>query len=197
MEIKRCFTSIFVALVLLMLPACTPTEAPITGRPRIYVESLEENWERIEVQALTWHSDAYLTGVILPIIVDYPRSGQALLHAYYFSVADNRKMLKVTINENGEVSTEVSKLTEPLDDPPILREDWRIDSLNALMLLLNDLDTNALITNPDTQCSSLTLKKRQSTMEQTTVWQVLVHDCGVSGYLRNGYIDASNIEQIK
>lgn len=192
---------LFTSLMLLSLWAisgCASSNGTsTTSSSRIYVASLEENWGRLEVESLAWHSDAYLTGVILPIIVDYPRSGQMLINAYYFSVDDHRKMLRISVNESGDISTEISDLVEHLNDPPILREDWEIDSMNVLPLLLNNSDVEVLANNPDTQCSNLTLDKRRTTIEHTTVWRLLVHDCGASGYIRNGYINALNGEQLK
>jgi hypothetical protein len=194
---KNIYIFILVLLGIWIISACTSNSTSTPSDSRIYVASLEENWERIHKEALAWQTDAYLTGAILPIIVDYPRSGQTLINAYYFSVIDNRKMLRVSLSASGEISSDISDLDEPLHDPAILREDWEINSVDALRSLLTNSDVDILISNPETQCSNLTLEKQDSSSEQTTVWRILVHDCGLSAYVHKGKLDALTGEQVK
>lgn len=80
--------------VFLILFACTSTPTQQSGQSRVYVESLQENWPRLEASALEWHSDAYLIEVSLPIFVDSPKSQERLISAFFSSLSDTREMLE-------------------------------------------------------------------------------------------------------
>jgi hypothetical protein len=182
--------------IFLLLSACKSTDSKEADQSRIYVYSLEANWDRIEAQALTWHSDAYLTKVILPILMDAPLPGEMLLHAYFYSNSDSKEILELMIDPaEDQIHTKIYPLVQPLADVSIVRNNWKIDSVDALKLLMNESDYEALLSS-DTQCSSLTLEKRLGTHGPSTVWRILVQDCGISNYLRNGYINAMTGEPI-
>ena len=198
-NMKKTLTSILAigVLVFLLLTTCTASDEKEKDRSRIYVTSLQENWGRVQAKALNWHSDAYLTGVIIPILVDSPRPGQSLLHAYFFSVSENQRMLDVVVDSDNTIHSETSPLVQPLADPPIMSPDWRIDSVDALVAMIMDKDVEYLLAFAETQCSTLTLEKTSNIAMEGAVWRILIHDCGMSSYLRKEYINAVSGEPVK
>lgn len=187
---KRISILIVLGLLALSISACKPNDISEKDRSRVHVISLQKHWTELEAKALEWHSDAYLTGVSIPILVDSPRSRELPLSAYFFSVSDNLQMLVVDLGYNGEILARISSLDQPLSNQEITRSDWEVDSVKALDLLLLDKDVKFLISQSKTQCGELTLERWPPSSSKIVTWGINIYDCGISDYKRSGYIDA-------
>jgi hypothetical protein len=161
------------------------------------VASFQGNWHRLEAKALSWRSDAYLTEVIIPIEVDSPPPGEFLIQAYCNSVSDNKEFLVVLLDQNGELHSSVSALPQPTNERPIVRSDWQIDSVEALISLLTDEDTRFLFSNTENNCSTLDLQRNRRLTTDTVVWRILVHGCVASDYMHDENMNPISGEKIK
>lgn len=168
-----------------------------SGQSRVYVESLQENWSRLEGSALEWHSDAYLIEVSPPIFVDSPKSQERLVSAFFSSLSDTREMLVLMLNNNDEIHAETYQLSIPISDKPIVKSDWQIDSVDALARLLTKDDAEFLFSHIGTQCSDLSLRRWPNIPTKSVVWRIFVNDCTDAGYARYEYIDAMNGQRIE
>lgn len=146
---------------------------------------------------MDWHSDAYLTEVTIPIEVDSPPPGEFLIHSYYFSVSDNSEMLAVLLDQNGELHSSVSPLPQPMNEQPIVRSDWQIDSVEALKSLLTDADVRFLLSDTDNNCSSLDLVRNPRVSKDIVVWEILVHGCVGSDYMHDENMNPISGEKLE
>ena len=189
--------TMFFVIGILLLTACAPKKISEEDRSRIFVVSLQENWQKLEAKALDWRSDAYLVEIIIPIDVDAPPPGEFLIQAYYNSASDNKEFLAVMLDQNGELRSGVSALPQPTNEQPIARSDWQIDSVEALKSLLTEEDIRFLLLNPVHNCSTLDLKRNPRVGMDIVVWRILISDCVGSDYRHDENMNAISGEKIK
>jgi hypothetical protein len=194
---KNIILLMVIGILTIWLSACRTNKIQETDRLRIHVTSLQKDWIQLEAEGVSWQSDAYFTGIIIPIIVDSPRPRELPLNANFLSTSTNQEMLVVMLNSAGEMSNTIIPLTQPLLDLPIVRSDWRIDSTEALAALLNDDDVKFLLSNSKTQCSNLYLERRPDIPTKPIMWRISIHDCGFSNYSHYEYLDPLTGERYK
>jgi hypothetical protein len=187
---KNFMIFILVGLLTFVMSGCKASNLQEEERSRIYVISFQEYWNQLERKASEWHSDAYLIGVTVPILIDSPRTNELPLSAYFFSFSDELNMLDVMFDYDGRINVDTSSLTQVLPNREITRSDWKIDSVDALKFLLQDEDVEFLISHSETQCSSLELDRWPQFSFKVVTWRIVISDCGNSDYTRYGYIDA-------
>lgn len=193
---RRKVTMLFV-IGTMVITACSPSRISEEDRSRIFVASLQANWDKLETKALDWHSDAYLTEVIISIEVDSSPPGESLISASYLSPSDNSEMLVVLLDQNGELHSGFSPLPQPMNAQPIVNSDLQIDSVEALKSLLTDEDVRFLLSDTENNCSTLDLHRNPRLTTDAAVWEILVHGCVGSDYMHDENMNPISGEKIK
>ena len=189
--------STIIFLLLLYMVGCESSRIKITDRSRIHVSSLQIIWPQLIAKSLSWHPDAYLTEIVMPINVNGATESKIPLEAFFLSASESQDMLIVMLNQNDGITTTIRPLKKHLSDKPILRSDWQVDSTTALMSLLNDKDVMFLISSSANQCSNLTLERKPDIPTDPVVWDLSIYGCGISDYDRYEYLDPITGEIIK
>ena len=138
------------------------------------IPQLRYYYEPILKEAQIWSPDAYLVDVDIPIGVKRPW----LLSAYFFSPTKSKESLEVLLDSEGKLSErKFSHVMEILQEDPILPSQWKIDSQDALDILVEEnIDSINKITE---LCGSLTLSREAILENRPLVWGLTYYQCGL------------------
>lgn len=137
--------------------------------------SLKDNWDILQATAYNWQNDAYLTDV------SFDSTGQdpAQLSAEYHSHHINDRTLIIWIDSFGRVNTVPLKLS-PLRSgaqDQVYREDWIIDSQEALNSFLKDETISSCLRRTKTQWQM----SLNSVGQNEVTWSLFIVNCPEEG----------------
>jgi hypothetical protein len=169
--------AVLLAFFLTLLTACNGTEETTISSNSIYVISLRENLELLEVEARTWQSDAYLAWADMYIRDSYPENAR-VINAQFYSPSKEFESLAVEMSINGTISKEKVEHSIPVDQQQLITlDDWTIDSQEALDLMLDQEGVRFIQNKGAEQCSFLILERRRADPERPVVWRLTLMEC--------------------
>jgi hypothetical protein len=177
-------------IILFFISSCATFDSQEAERSRITVVSLNSSWPKLQEKAQEWHSDAHLLSATLPIMVDSSSPLEYFLATYFLSSSDPENMLKVTLGSNGYIQSKEISIIPMENRKSIMREDWMLDSGDALDKMLTINDIRFLVSRSDKHCSDLSLERNPRLTNKSVVWYLDVYDCEISNYSHIEYIDA-------
>ena len=169
--------------MIMLLAACNSAIPPATVET-INIISLEEYYPKLLVEAQKWRSDVYL---------DYARinlyqQGSVVISSNFFSLTEEHLSIGIALLRDGTLSIQHHTYeTSIYPRKPIKDEDWKIDSQEALNLML-DQDGINLIKSGDAVCSYLKLERFLPLDEQPVAWLLHLSDCSGTNS-RSFYLD--------
>lgn len=136
------------------------------------IPSLKDNWEKLESSAHSWQADAYLTNVSFNIA----GQGHYPIEAEYHSQNEQNQLLVIGIDKMGKI------VYLPIDLPssssgaqdPIYREDFEIDSQEALNIFAKKEEIRACLVKPSGAQIMLMLNQ---VMTENISWQLATFNC--------------------
>jgi hypothetical protein len=180
-----------------------------TAPRQLTVASLNENWNKLENSARTWKIDAYLTRVDFFIFKAISNSPAMQVMADFHSLqVPVNETIRVTIYDDGTVvNSPGNPVTIHASDPvfekllanargsaedAIRRNDWSVDSQEALNIFAADPEINECLWSPQS-IVSLSLNK---TYTDDPAWELLIFECpGYSSDLETYHLNATTGER--
>jgi len=157
-------------------------------RPPVKVESLLENLPVLEQTAATWRSDAYLLDADVPL--HNGNSRPWLISAAFQSPSEDSESLLIMLQEDGSLTAQRIPHTVPVvQSDPITREDWALDSQEALEHALDEGGRTFLEDHSERQCSFLRLTRDPTVPTEPVIWRLALNDCEVRGFFEETIIN--------
>jgi len=142
-------------------------------KSEIEILELKEYYASLMKEAQIWASDAYLYEVDIEIGAKKPWA----LSAGFYSPSKDYESFEVLLNLQNRYSSRVfSHQRKILQQEPILPSLWKIDSQEALNILL--LENEDSINNITELCGSLKLDRRPTLPKRPLVWWLTYYECG-------------------
>jgi hypothetical protein len=168
----------------LPLAACGPQAAALPEVP-----SLLEALPTLEAAALEWQEDAYLEDA--QIQIPGPAWLTSHISAVFRSAAAGSEAVLVFLALDG--TTRIERLQD--SDPPspeeaITRNDWNLDTGEALACALDEGGRRWLEDNAGAQCSFLQLLRETHFPGHSVVWRVVLKPCPLGDTFQEATIDA-------
>jgi len=158
------------------------------GRPTARVESLQENLPMLEQAAAAWRDDAYLAFADVPL--HNGNSNPWLIATAFQSPSEDSESLLIMLQEDGSLTAERIPHTVPVvQSDPITREDWALDSQEALEHALDEGGRTFLKDHSDRQCSFLILERDPTVPTEPVIWRLTLNDCEVRGFVEHTVIN--------
>ena len=174
----------------LLIPTATFTSTASQGIDSL--PSLQDQWGLLEAKAHEWKSDSFLTAVFIDV------NGHAtyqMMTSYYSPSA--RNSLTIAIENSGEITTLLNTRKQSNSLQPIQRENWAIDSQEALLAFSdNEMIKSCLqSTDPSKQPIDMTLILWDTDF---AVWKLDILNCPKSDSfeLKSYYLDAQTGETV-
>src|SRR3990172_456930 len=162
----------------------------------VHVHSLEEALPTLEEAAQVWSSDAYLADVEVPLRDGYP--GERVIDAGFQSPSAPYESLLVTLREDDTLTTEIIPQTVPvIQSSPITRDDWVLDSADALERALDEEGRRFFEGHAESHCSFLKLERDTDSPGWPVVWRLTLTECLGRGGVQHTVIDAITGEVIQ
>ncbi len=155
-------TSPWYLVCILILMSCSSSQKEQIQK--IDVPELKEYYEPLMKKAQEWAPDAYLYSVDIPI-----GKKPWLLYASFYSVTKKKESFSATLDLQGKISGQVfSHELEIVQKEPILLSQWKVDSQEALDILISE-NTDAVnaIRN---LCGSIMLSRALPIAGKPLVW---------------------------
>jgi hypothetical protein len=172
---------VFFIMVIIILVNALKREPPAAP-------SLSDNWEKLETNAHKSYPDSYLTLVS----IDISRKNPYWINVEYHSQSQPNLLLLVGIDFYGKVHVKPftsPPLAQSSMTIPVYREDWSIDSQEALLIFAKDETINScLISSKD--IIELLLYKIQTSDGEFAVWQLSIVNCPEEGKAEDFYLNA-------
>ena len=178
-----------ILFLLALLPACYP-QKPKQEIPALAMVSLKEHLPALEKVAKAWRPDAVLTWVHIDI--DDPTDD--LLSAA-FGTDSTTDTLYLSVGHDGEIESKILKNPEDHENLPIAIDKLKIDSPEALEILLDEDGKRYLATSEYRRCSFLILDRERTLPGYPILWRVTLWDCS-SRENNYFYIDAITGEKV-
>jgi hypothetical protein len=168
------FSKIVLSLALIVMlgtNACTSVTPTVE---QINVISLREHYPLLLAEAQQWKKDAYLADVG----IDSKGRGGGI-SALFGSMSDKDESLYVAVSvDSNHLTSELLKGEVPLIyQTPILEEDWKIDSAEAMALFLTEEDIRELWLEFPERCSELSLRYFWANNQFVLAWILTISDC--------------------
>lgn len=157
--------------MVVLLAACNSAIPPATVET-VNVLSLKEYYPKLLAEAQKWRSDAYLDHAEINL---YQQSS-VVISSNFFSLTEDHQSIGVDVLRDGALSIQYFTYKLIYPRKAIEDEDWRIDSQEALNLML-DQDGINLLTSGNAICSYIKLTRLESRDEQPLVWILMLSDC--------------------
>lgn len=178
-----------ILFLLALLPACYP-QKPQQEVPTPVVISLKEHLPALEKAAKAWRPDAVLTRAYMEI--DDPRAD---LLSVTFGSGSTTNTLLLRLGRDGEIKSKILKNPEDHENLPIAIDDLKIDSPEALEILLDEDGKRYLATSEHRRCSFLILDRERTLPGYPTLWCLTLWDCS-SRDNNYSYINATTGEKV-
>ena len=152
------------------------------------VLSLKDNWDSLEMSAHNVQSDAYLTNVAISL----NRKSPYIISAEYHSTSAPDKMIFVGIDSFNEIDSiwiDVPSSSSGAQKP-IYRNDWTIDSQDALFIFAKDETINTCLKSSK---SSIGMSLNR-VMTESSSWVLNIIDCPEEGKFKAYYLNAQTGE---
>jgi hypothetical protein len=154
----------------LVLISCSP--GPTEQIENIDIPELKEYYTPLLKEAQKWAADAYLYSVDIPI-----GKKPWLIYADFYSATKNKESFAITLDLQGKISGQVfSQELEVVQKEPILLSQWKVDSQEALDILMAE-NTDA-INRIRNLCGSIMLTRASPFPEKQLVWNFQPRECG-------------------
>ncbi|MEK9136701.1 MAG: hypothetical protein AAB393_06220 [Bacteroidota bacterium] len=154
----------------------------------VKVESLLENLPVLEQTAAAWRDDAYLAFADVPL--HNGNSSPWLIAAAFQSPSEDSESLLIMLQEDGSLTAQRIPHTVPVvQSDPITREDWALDSQEALEHALDEGGRTFLEDHSERQCSFLRLARDPTVPTEPVIWRLAVRDCEVRGFFEETIIN--------
>jgi hypothetical protein len=171
-----------VILLTVLLTACNSAIPPATVET-INTISLKEYYPKLLAEAQKWRSDAYLDHARISLY----QQGSDVISSNFFSLTEDHQSIGVYLLRDGTLSVQYFTYESIYPRKAIEDEDWKIDSQEALNLML-DQDGVNLIKSGNAVCSYLKLERFLPLDEQPVVWVLHLSDCSGTN-TRSFYLD--------
>ena len=159
------------------LVGCIDIEDSSPAHNIISIISLKEKLPLLEDGAKSWQKDAYLRWVRIPIRLEYPDNSR-IMTAAFNSPSSEFESLLVYFDTDGSITHEIEKHQIPVyQEIPITRDDWKIDSQEALDLMLDEEGLEFLRSKGENQCNYLVLERHGHQLEEHVVWNLTLSKC--------------------
>lgn len=177
----------------LVLSACNDLARVHSDSPPIRIVSLEENIGKLQEKANEWDADAYLQRVYIPIRLNGENVSRELIITFFQSPSKDHESLIVYLDPDGDIETKKVNSQKPIYHVyPITKQEWQIDSQEALNLLLDE-DKTRLLKQSQLNCSELRLEHKDP-RENSVVWILSIWDCGPDMSSEHYYLDPNTGE---
>jgi hypothetical protein len=178
---------IIVVVILSLISSCNGQATYTTSIGLFDIISLRETLPILEKEANDWKSDSYLIWADIELRLKFPENYHVVTGAFN-SLSSQYESLLVYMEADGTVTREIVEHEIPVyQQEPIRLEDWKIDSQQALDLML-DQEGLDFIQNNDWQCSFLKLERLLYKPEQPVVWRLTLMEC-LGDYVRHILLD--------
>jgi len=159
-------------VVVLILISCSSNNDN-SDTSTVEIPELKEYYEPLMKEAQKWSPDAYLYAVDFSIAGKKPW----ILAADFYSPSKEHESIEVLLNLQNKYSSRVfSHQIKILQQEPILPSQWKIDSQEALNMLLSE--NKDLINKMAELCGSLKFDRRPTLPDQPLVWWLTYYECG-------------------
>lgn len=172
------------------------------------VASLNENWNKLENNARTWKSDAYLTSVNFYLVKTLNSPALQVIAEFHSLQVPANETIQVSIYDDGTVVNSPGSPVTISASNPVLQEfmanargsaedairqgDWSIDSQEALNIFAEDPEISACLESSQS-IVTLSLNKTQT---NDPAWELLIFECpGYSSDLETYFLDAKTGER--
>ena len=181
--------------------------------PKVTLATLEQSLPTMEAWATEWNEDAALWFVSFDILPKDESPNQqshktgapfkiepmrrTAVTGFYLSLSDFTEVLTISIRRDASMDWDTMSMDGP---PPVFvpieKEDWALDSTEALKIALSREGVRFLRENEVSQCSRLTLRREEYEPKQPTVWAIFLETCGLpdSEPFRRTFLDATTGE---
>jgi hypothetical protein len=151
--------------------------------------TLEDNWDLLETSAHELQNDAYLMSVAISTDTTNPYAITAEYHSAH--VAD--KTIFVGIDRFNKVDATWVNIPPSSNEPQkqIQRNDWAIDSKEALSIFAKDEAINTCLASSK---STIQLSLHR-TITESVIWSLWVMDCPKEGDAKMDYLNAQTGER--
>jgi hypothetical protein len=177
---------LLITIIFIILTSCSPdTSINKISPDNIEIPSLKEYYEILVAEARKWSPDAYLREVDIPI-----GKKDWAMSADFYSPTNDKQSLTVIVSIESNLSSRIFGYTVNVpQSKPVLFSDWKIDSQDALEILMHEhTDYFASVSNP---CGSIKLSRMSYLPDNPLLWVLSYYECGspTSNYL---YLDATS-----
>jgi hypothetical protein len=184
---KKRYGMLIIIILASFLNACNNGEGTTPSPSLVTVVALKEKLGALEKEARAWQNDAYLAWAEIPIRLELSDNAE-LIAAEFYSPRMKFESLGVEMAADGSITSEPVKYEVSIfHRDPIARDDWEVDSQEALEIMLDDEGLDFL-QSTDTQCSFLILERRLDQTDQPVVWRLTLMDC-LGPYVRHILLD--------
>lgn len=113
------------------------------------------------------------------------------MSAVFGSPSGLHEIVHVVLERQGTVSTRtLQTLALPSPEQAITRQDFDLDTAEALELALDDIGWRWLEDNPQSQCSFMQLRRDSRFPGHSVVWRLVLRPCPLGDPIQDVTIDA-------